>query len=59
MSKESKTEALEKAKKGKKCHCGKEKGHEGKHKIDKVEYEKKGKVRDEQETEAEEEEDNQ
>ena len=58
--KDSKTKALEKHKDGKKCHCGKRKGHDGNHaKIDKVEYEKKGKVRDEEETEAEEEEDDQ
>lgn len=62
--KESKTKALEKHKSGGKCHCGKEKGHEGKHRekgadLQKVDYGKKGKIRDEQETEAEEEEDNQ
>jgi hypothetical protein len=59
--KEAKTKALEKHKKSAKCHCGKEKGHEGKHRVkvqmDKVDYEKKGKVRDEAETEEEEEED--
>lgn len=61
---DSKTKALEKHKKGGKCHCGKEKGHEGKHRnstkdIDKVEFEKGKKVHDEEESESEEEEDNQ
>ena len=62
--KEAKTKALEKHKGSHKCHCGKMKGHEGKHRekgadLQKVDYEKKGKVRDEQESEAEEEEDDQ
>ena len=62
MSNSAKSEALEK--KHGKCKCGKAKGHEGKHRekgadLQKVEYEKKGKVRDEQESEAEEEEDDQ
>lgn len=60
MKHEAKSKALEKHKHGKKCHCGKEKGHEGKHrnegKIEKVDYERKGKVHDDEETEAEEEE---
>lgn len=42
MSTSSKSEALEKHKKGKKCHCGKEKGHEGKHKLGNVTFEKEG-----------------
>ena len=62
--KSAKSEALEKKKHGHKCHCGKEKGHEGKHRekgadLQKVDYDKKGKVRDEQESEAEEDEDDQ
>ncbi len=63
MKHDEKTKALEKHKKGHKCHCGKEKGHDGKHRkegeIEKVDYEKKGKVHDDEETEEEEEEDNQ
>lgn len=55
MNKEAKTKALEKHKHGGKCHCGKEKGHEGKHrtKPENVTFEKeKG---DENEAKVEEE----
>ena len=64
MKHDKKTKALEKHKKGHKCHCGKEKGHEGKHRnstkdIDKVEFEPGKKVHDDEEDEEEEKEDNQ
>lgn len=57
MSNTNKTKALEKHKHGGKCHCGKEKGHEGKHreggKLENVTFEKEKGHKDEEEEEDE------